>query len=129
MKKNILAISIGIVIIGFGILVAVNSAPKEEEVLINVVTVVDGKQIIDLRAKGGFTPRSIDAKAGIPTVLRVTTKGTFDCSSSVRIPSLNISQNLPQTGVTELDLGIQQAGVLKGSCGMGMYPFEINFQA
>lgn len=96
---------------------------------INNVTLIDGKQIIDLTAKGGYTPRKSTAKAGIPTVLRVNTNGTFDCSSAIRIPSMGISRNLPQSGVTDIDLGSPKIGVLTGTCGMGMYPFEINFQS
>lgn len=86
------------------------------------------KQIVEITAKGGYNPRVSTAKAGIPTILRINTNGTFDCSSSVRIPSLGISKYLPQSGVTDIDLGTNQAGTLYGSCGMGMYPFQINFQ-
>ena len=93
------------------------------------VSIVDGKQIIDLRAKGGYGPKKSVAKAGIPTVLKVSTDGTFDCSSVLRIPSINISRNLPPSGSTEIDLGNPQVGTLNGTCGMGMYPFEINFQS
>ncbi len=93
------------------------------------VTVVDGKQIIELRAKGGYTPRVSTAKTGIPTILRVDTDGTFDCSSSVRVPSLNISQVLPASGATDIPLGELATGTLSGTCGMGMYPFEINVQS
>ena len=93
----------------------------------NGVTVVDGIQIITLHAKGGYSPRVSIARAGIPTILRISTSGTFDCSSSVRIPSLNISKILPNTGSTDIDLGTPPAGSLQGTCSMGMYPFEIQF--
>lgn len=92
------------------------------------VSIVEGKQIINLYAKGGYSPRITLAKADLPTILRVDTSGTFDCSSSIRIPSMNISQNLPMTGQTDIDLGIQKDRVLNGTCGMGMYPFEIRFE-
>jgi len=93
----------------------------------NNVTIVDGQQIVEITARGGYQPRKSYAKAGIPTIIRFSTNGTFDCSSSVRIPSLNVYKNLPQTGKTEIDIGAQQISTLKGSCGMGMYPFEIEF--
>lgn len=95
---------------------------------INNVSIVDGKQIIEIRAKGGYEPRVSYAKAGIPTVLRFDTEGTFDCSAIVRIPSMNISKSLVETGKTDIDLGIQEVGTFDGSCGMGMYPFKIIFQ-
>jgi plastocyanin domain-containing protein len=94
----------------------------------NNVSIVDGKQIVEINAKGGYSPRTSVAKAGLPTVVRFVTNGTFDCSSSVRIPSLSISKVLPQTGSTDIDVGVANAGTLQGMCGMGMYPFEINFQ-
>ena len=105
-----------------------NSTSITEETPVNNVSIIDGKQIIDIKAKGGYTPRKSVAKANIPTILRMNTSGTFDCSSSVRIPSMNIFKSLPQSGVTDIDLGTQKVGTLNGSCGMGMYPFEIEFQ-
>jgi plastocyanin domain-containing protein len=93
------------------------------------VVIVDGKQIVEITAKGGYKPGKSIAKAGIPTVVRVKTNGTFDCSSFIRIPSLNVSQSLPQTGVTDFDAGTSTAGVLQGTCGMGMYSFDIEFRS
>ena len=94
----------------------------------NNVSVVGGKQIVELKAKGGYSPEHSIAKAGVPTVLRITTNGTFDCSSSLRIPSLNIGQNLPMSGSTDIDLGVQKVITIQGTCGMGMYPFDIKFE-
>lgn len=92
------------------------------------VSIVDGIQFIDFRAKGGYSPRKSIAQAGIPTIIRITTSGTYDCSAAVRIPSMNILKILPQTGGTEIDIGTSTQGILEGSCGMGMYPFEIDFK-
>ncbi|OGI22153.1 MAG: hypothetical protein A2808_03980 [Candidatus Moranbacteria bacterium RIFCSPHIGHO2_01_FULL_55_24] len=122
-------ISVALVIGGFWYLSSRTSAPAvlTEENVPNV-SIVDGKQIIRLTAKGGYFPLKSTAKAGIPTVLQVSTNGTFDCSSSLRIPEKNITKNLPPTGVTEVDLGVPEAGLFQGTCSMGMYPFEIDFQ-
>ena len=92
------------------------------------VAFVDGKQIIEIKVRGGYTPRKTTAKSGIPTVLRFATNDTFDCSSSVRIPSKSISKTLPQTGITDIEIGTPQEGKMNGMCGMGMYSFEIYFQ-
>ncbi len=89
------------------------------------VSVVDGTQIITLSAKGGYQPKRSVAVAGLPTILRVNTNGTFDCSSALRIPSLKVSENLPMNGTTDIKLGTLSAGTIQGNCGMGMYPFEI----
>jgi plastocyanin domain-containing protein len=127
MKPIIISSIIALALIG-GAFVLTRPANLGEDASANNVSMVNGTQVIDLRAKGGYTPRRSTAKAGIPTVLKINTKGTFDCSSIVRIPSLNVYQNLPTSGITEIDLGTPKTGLLQGSCGMGMYPFEINFQ-
>lgn len=89
------------------------------------VSVIDGTQIITLSAKGGYQPKRSVAVAGLPTILRVNTNGTFDCSSALRIPSLKVSENLPMNGTTDIKLGTLSAGIIPGNCSMGMYPFEI----
>ncbi len=127
MKSNIIAIIIALLLIG-GIFVIANKNPQGGSSPVNNVSIVDGKQIITLRAKSGYQPSKSIAQAGLPTVIRFDTNGTFDCSSSVRIPSLNITRALPQTGTTDIDIGTPESTVLQGTCGMGMYPFEIDFQ-
>lgn len=127
--KSYTAFIIIILILVFGIFFVGKGPEKKEEQSANNVSIVDGKQIIEIHAKGGYTPRTSFAKAGIPTVLRMDTGGTFDCSAFVRIPSLNVAQTLPQSGSTDIDLGTPSPGTMPGSCGMGMYPFEIIFES
>lgn len=129
--KAITSIIIALVIMG-GLIFLLgdrrkNTTSTQQENIQNV-SIVDGKQIIEIKAKGGYSPRVSTAKAGIPTILRFNTKGTFDCSSSIRIPSMNISELLPNSGSKDIDLGTQKVGTLQGSCGMGMYPFQIDFK-
>ncbi len=128
MKSTIISILIAIVFItGSFYLVNRNSSSVNENINVDNVSMVDGKQIIDIDARGGYLPRVSQAKAGVPTIIRFNTKNTFDCSASIRIPSMKISKMLPNTGSTDIDIGIQESGRFRGSCGMGMYPFEINF--
>lgn len=92
-------------------------------------TIVDGKQIIDITAKGGYSPRAVTAKAGMPTVLRVRTNNTFDCSSSVVIPKLSYQKFLQPSGSEDIEISAEQAqGTLQGLCAMGMYNFQITFK-
>ncbi|MBU3668854.1 MAG: hypothetical protein FGM57_02720 [Candidatus Taylorbacteria bacterium] len=128
MKPIVISILVAIVLIGgaFALTRKSDTAPVADA---NNVTVVDGKQIVEISAKGGYQPRKSIAKAGIPTIIRFDTSGTFDCSSSVRIPSMNISKSLPQTGTTDIDVGSQEVATLQGTCGMGMYPFEVEFKS
>lgn len=128
-KPTVLAIiGAAILVAGSVAFVASRSGGSSAEAPANNVAVVDGRQVIDLTAKGGYAPLRSVAQAGLPTVLRVTTRGTFDCSSALRIPSLDVSRTLPPSGVTEIDLGTPQVGTLEGTCGMGMYPFEVEFR-
>ncbi len=132
MNINIAALVVLVILVGGAVAYTRGGAQSVSQADTNTpesnVSIVDGKQIIEIRAKGGYLPSKSVAKAGIPTILRFDTSGTFDCSSSVRIPSMNISQILPQTGTTDIAIGVQPAGIFNGTCGMGMYPFEVDFQ-
>jgi plastocyanin domain-containing protein len=129
MKATVISIVIAIVLIGGAFMLANNSGGTNSTANANNVSIVDGKQIIEITARGGYQPRNSVAKAGVPTIIRFETSGTFDCSSSIRIPSLNIFKSLPQTGSTDIDVGTQSVGKLVGSCGMGMYPFSVEFKS
>lgn len=128
MKATIISIVITTVLIGGAFMFTRGDNNTELTQDPDNVSIVDGKQIIKINARGGYQPRKSIAKAGIPTVIRFNTEGTFDCSSSVRIPSMGISKFLPQTGSTDIDIGSQKVATLQGTCGMGMYPFEIDFK-
>ena len=105
-----------------------NNTGLEENNLIQNVEIKNGIQYISVNAGGGYSPKISFAKAGIPTKLIMKTNGIYDCSASLVIRSINFQKILPQTGETEINLGIPKAGeLLQGVCGMGMYGFVINF--
>lgn len=94
----------------------------------SAVSIVAGRQMIDILAKGGYSPRVIAAKSGLPSVLRVKTSGTFDCSASLVIPKLSYQKFLRPSGIEEIAISPEQAqGALTGLCAMGMYSFRVNF--
>ena len=94
----------------------------------NNVSMEHGQQIIEISAKGGYSPQTSYAKAGVPSTLRIRTRGTFDCSSFVVIPSIGFRDSLPQTGEKDVAIPSQKAGdTLQGFCGMGMSNFKIQF--
>lgn len=89
----------------------------------------NGKQVIEISARGGYAPRLSVAKANVPTIIRMKTSGTFDCSSALSIPSLGIRMSLPSSGTKDIEVPPQQAGgTLLGTCAMGMYNFQVQFQ-
>ena len=129
MKPLHLALVIAATLIGVAFMLMLNKPSVASEPAANNVSIVDGQQIVDITAKGGYTPRTSSAKAGIQTILRFHTSGTFDCSSYIRIPSMGLSKNLPSTGTTDVVVADPKAGPLVGMCGMGMYPFQVNFRS
>ncbi|MES3004810.1 MAG: hypothetical protein V4690_01705 [Patescibacteria group bacterium] len=127
-KANLISIIVASTLVGISIILVLNK-PREVEVPVNNVSIVDGVQIIEIDAKGGYKPGTSYAKAGLPTIVRFNTKNTFDCSLIVSIPSLGINQTLNQNGSTDINIGQSDQGSLAGSCGMGMYPFDIEFSS
>lgn len=130
MKSAVIIIGVAGVIGGVIIFMGGRSSvPSTSEVAdVSNIAMVDGKQIVTINTKGGYSPTKSLAKAGVPTVLRFVTNGTFDCSSSIRIPSLSINKMLPQTGTTDIEVGTQTVATLQGTCGMGMYHFAVSFE-
>lgn len=129
MNKTVLAIIIGSVLVGGAIFF---SGPKNGETTsvaqANNVSMAEGKQIVAIDVKGGYSPKQSVAKADTPTVLRMKTNGTYDCSSAVIIPSIKYEKNLPASGITDIEIPAQKAGTtLQGLCSMGMQRFEVAF--
>jgi len=91
--------------------------------------VIDGVQYVDITARGGYTPRITKAQAGVPTVIRMKTENTFDCSMALAIPDLGYQSYLKPSGVEEIQVPAEKAqGTLKGLCSMAMYHFQIDFE-
>lgn len=105
------------------------SAAREGRGAAPSAEIIDGKQHIDITAKGGYSPRVVKAKAGVPTTLRVRTNGTFDCSASLVIPALSYQKFLAPSEVEEIEIPAERAqGTLQGLCSMGMYNFRVLFE-
>ena len=128
MKSTIFAIVGAAIIIGGALVLSSGTKVPPNPADVSKVSIIDGKQIVEVSVKGGYHPKVSTAKAGIPTVLRFNTNGSYDCSTSVRIPSMGISKTLPSTGTTDIDIGSPTVATLQGVCVMGMYSFEVNFQ-
>ena len=87
------------------------------------------QQIVEVTAGGGgYSPRKIEAKADVPTILVMKSEGAYGCERAFYIPDLNIGEILPENGQTQFDLGTQAKGTkLLGVCSMDMYYFQIFF--
>jgi plastocyanin domain-containing protein len=129
-KTTIASILLSVVLIGGAVWLSSGSTSgtKGSQSAGVSTTVTDGRQFVDITAKGGYNPRVINAKADMPLVVKMKTENTFDCSAYVVIPSLGYRGTLNQDGTTEIPIPSQPAGTtIRGSCGMGMYGFAINF--
>lgn len=73
------------------------------------------------------TPKAV--RAGVPTVVTLVTDGTRGCTRGFVIPSLGIEKLLPESGRTELDLGVLEPGQLQFTCSMGMYGGSLDVRA
>ncbi len=119
---------ITILLVGIIGVIFIAGSNKNSNLVTAPVEIKEGVQYITINAKGGYSPITSTAQAGIPTKLIVKTNGTYDCSASLVIRSVGFQKILPQTGETEIDIGVPIAGEpLQGVCGMGMYSFTINF--
>lgn len=92
------------------------------------VVIVDGKQYVTITAGQGYRPRMTQAKAGMPTEIKIQGKNAYGCESAVRIPQLSYSKNLGPSWSDIVQLPAQKAwDVINGTCAMGMYSFQVKF--
>ena len=128
MKNLPLALSILVTAIVIGGIILLGKNPDTTEQVVQNVSMEGEKQVIEILAKGGYSPKLTTAQAGVPTVIRLKTNGTYDCSSAVSIPSIGFRKNLEATGVSEVEIPASGAqGILEGVCAMGMYRFTVKF--
>ncbi len=89
----------------------------------------DPPQIVAILAHNGYTPDHAVLKADIPSILRMTTHNTADCSRHLVIRTIGYEKALPVTGVTDIPLPPQPSGTeITGSCSMGMDHFTLTFE-
>ncbi len=129
MQKNIIiSLIISIILVG-GTLYFVfggTTSSSDEVAQSRNVEMRDGVQYVTVIAKGGYSPRVMEIKGGLPTKLVVKTDGTYDCSASLVIRSVGFQKILQSTGEEVIDLGIPKSGdKVQGVCGMGMYNFQV----
>ena len=125
-KPVVISIVVSVLLVGGAFWLA--ARPSDEGEGSATATIVGGVQYVDISAKGGYSPRIVTAKVGMPTILRVKTSGTFDCSASLVIPKLSYQKFLQPSGTEEIAISGEQAqGTMQGLCSMGMYNFQIQF--
>lgn len=104
-------------------------AADAEQPLPNASVGADGVQVVEISVTYGepdgggapFSPRIIQAKAGIPTRLRISPSGDLGCAGVFVMPRKNVEKGLVSGKETLVDLGVLSVGDLGYSCGTGMY--------
>lgn len=129
-KKILIGLGVlGVIIMGFNLFLgssgSENSSPNDEPV---VTTGEDGRQVVDIWAKGGYSPTRVSATGGQETILRFTTSNTYDCSAAMTIPSLGVSEFLEPTATKDIVVPADKAtGNMLITCSMGMYSSTVSF--
>jgi len=95
----------------------------------HVATDASGVQTITVHAlDDGYRPALLSARAGVPTVLVLSTSGTTGCTRAFTLPRRGTSLLLPESGRTRIDLGTPPPGRLGFVCAAGHYPGSITFR-
>lgn len=104
-------------------------ASNTEQPVPNASMGADGVQVVEISVTYGepdgggapFSPSIVQAKAGIPTRLRITPYGDLGCAGVFVMPRKNIERGLVSGKETIVDLGVLSAGDIGYNCGTGMY--------
>jgi plastocyanin domain-containing protein len=97
---------------------------KRQETAI-VAAVVDGTQTVEITVNGGYQPRVVQLKAGMPAKLIFDRQDPSSCLEEVQLPDFGVSQTLPVGQKTEINIGPQQPGQYKYTCGMQMFSGQV----
>ncbi len=84
-----------------------------------------GMQTVQIVADGGYTPRTVSLKRGVPAKLVFLRKDPSSCLEEVVLPDFGVSQKLPLNKSYEVTIKPDKTGEFKYSCGMHMFFGEI----
>jgi len=96
-----------------------NSTVNQQEEL--SATIVDGKQIVDMRVVGlSYSPHQFTVAHGIPVEWRIDGSQAEGCAQVVSVPKLGIVKYLSPNAPTIINFTPQELGTIGFSCTMGM---------
>lgn len=83
---------------------------------------IDGAiQTIEITVDGGYLPRTISLKQGVPARLVFFRKDPSSCLEQVVMPDFGVSQMLPVNKSHEISINPDTIGEFKYTCGMQMF--------
>lgn len=86
---------------------------------------VGGVQTVEILVDGGYMPRTIQLKAGIPAKLVFNRQDPSGCLDEVLLPDFGVSKMLPLGQKTEITINPSQSGEFKYTCGMQMFSGKV----
>ncbi len=87
---------------------------------------LDGRHVDVAVGADGYTPSTIEAKAGESLVLRFTRTTRSECLSQVVFPDQKITKDLPMNTPVEIAIKADKPGKIPFQCGMAMVHGSIN---
>jgi len=90
-----------------------------------LATQANGVQVIEIMVDGGFTPRTVQLKAGVPAKLIFNRKDPSSCLEEVLLPDFGVAQMLPLGEKTAITIAPNTVGEYKYSCGMQMFSGKV----
>jgi plastocyanin domain-containing protein len=80
----------------------------------------EGRRVEITASNDGYTPSTIEAKAGESLVLRFTRTTKSECLAQVVFPDLKITKDLPMNTPVEVAIKADKPGKIPFQCGMAM---------
>jgi len=80
-----------------------------------------GSQTVQIVADGGYSPRIVNLKQGVPAKLVFLRKDPSSCLEEVVMPDFGVSQKLPVNKNYEITIKPDKSGEFQYSCGMHMF--------
>jgi plastocyanin domain-containing protein len=87
---------------------------------------LEGRRIDITAGPEGYSPATVDAKAGESLVLRFTRTTKSECLAQVVFPELKITKDLPLNTPVEVAVKAEKPGKIPFQCGMAMVHGSVN---
>jgi plastocyanin domain-containing protein len=84
-----------------------------------------GIQQIEITVDGGYLPRVVQLKAGVPAKLIFTRRDPSACLEEVLLPDFGVSRNLAVGQKTTIEITPDKPGEYKYTCGMQMFSGQV----
>ena len=84
------------------------------------------KQTVEITADGGYKPRVVELKAGVPAELVFTRKDPSSCLEEVVLPDFGVKATLPVNKKYIVKIQPNKPGRYTYACGMNMFFGEID---